>query len=164
MLKVNLPAKYKPGEIKKHRTRRPCGKRKKRFIPVMAEKEFPLLSRPAETSKVDGASGCEQVWHISLTPSTQEMPIKMRRQKQCCARHARNAGESVPNGANAPLRAFMGATSSAPSHSSATNTHFQGISSFFKRIQPFSSIYGWSQCWAFCIPRGGGWIIPQRWS
>ncbi|MBP7301147.1 MAG: hypothetical protein KA966_04780, partial [Akkermansia sp.] len=74
MLKVNLPAKYKPGEIKKHRTRRPCGKRKKRFIPVMAEKEFPFLSRPAETSKVDGASECEQVWHISLTPSTQEMP------------------------------------------------------------------------------------------
>ena len=140
MLKVNLPAKYKPGEIKKHRTRRPCGKRKKRFIPVMAEKEFPFLSRPAETSKVDGASECEQVWHISLTPSTQEMPIKMRRQKQSCARHARNAGESVPNGANAPLRAFMGATSSAPSHSSATNTHFQGISSFFKRIQPFSSM------------------------
>ena len=40
----------------------------------MAEKEFPFLSRPAETSKVDGASECEQVWHISLTPSTQEMP------------------------------------------------------------------------------------------
>ncbi|ANU61279.1 hypothetical protein ADH72_03205 [Akkermansia muciniphila] len=74
----------------------------------MAEKEFPLLSRPAETSKVDGASGCEQVWHISLTPSTQEMPIKMRRQKQSCARHARNAGESVPNGANAPLTGIYG--------------------------------------------------------
>ena len=140
MLKVNLPAKYKPEEIKKHRMRRPCGKRKKRFIPVMTEKEFLLLSRPAEASEVEGMPRCEQVWHISLTPSTQEMPIKMRRQKQSCARHARNAGESVPNGANAPLRAFMGATSSAPSHSSATNTHFQGISSFFKRIQPFSSM------------------------
>lgn len=102
MLKVNLPAKYKPGEIKKHRTRRPCGKRKKRFIPVMAEKEFPLLSRPAETSKVDGASGCEQVWHISLTPSTQEMPIKMRRQNSA-ARGTRGTQERVsPTGQMPP--------------------------------------------------------------
>jgi hypothetical protein len=61
----DLPAKDKPGEIRKHRTRRPCGKREKRFISVMAEKEFPLLSRLAEASKVEGMSRCEQVWHIS---------------------------------------------------------------------------------------------------
>ena len=30
----------------------------------MAEKELPLLSRFAEVSEVDGASGCEQAWHI----------------------------------------------------------------------------------------------------
>ena len=148
MLKVNLPAKYKPGEIKKHRTRRPCGKRKKRFIPVMAEKEFPLLSRPAETSKVDGASGCEQVWHISLTPSTQEMPIKMRRQKQSCARHARNAGESVPNGANAPLtgiygRNFLRHPSISPRNARIFN-RFQASSSEFNPFQAF--MVGHSQC------------------
>ena len=76
----------------KHRTRRPGGKRKKRFIPVMAEKEFSLLSRLAEVSKIEGNPKCEQVRHISLTPSTQEMPMKMRRQKQSRMRQTRNAG------------------------------------------------------------------------
>lgn len=102
MLKVNLPAKYKPGEIKKHRMRRPCGKRKKRFIPVMTEKEFLLLSRPAEASEVEGMPRCEQVWHISLTPSTQEMPIKMRRQNSP-ARGTRGTLERVsPTGQMPP--------------------------------------------------------------